>query len=136
MLTLAISSTPLVSSRSYSEDLRGHGGVPKRLTKVLGVCYLSQPSLLKMKNKEKINIRSAILRLDVSVNIDICMLFNTIVSDIFHSVVVCVNFLDTHMVSLVFFGKLGVTEYMSFGQNKGIDLTEKMTKSIIYVDAL
>jgi len=45
--------------------------------------------------------------IDVSVNIDICMLFNNIVSDIFHYVVVCVDFLDTHMASLVFFGKLG-----------------------------
>jgi hypothetical protein len=34
---------------------------------------------------------------------------NNIVSNNFHSVVVCVEFLDTHMMSLGFFGKLGVT---------------------------
>ena len=63
-----------------------------------------------MEPEEKISIRSAILRLDVSVNIDIRTLFNNIVSDIFHSIVVCVDFLGTHMVSLVFFVKLGATD--------------------------
>ena len=36
-------------------------------------------------------------------------LFNNIVFDTIHSVVVCVDFLDTHMASLVLFLKLGVT---------------------------
>jgi type II secretory pathway component PulF len=38
-------------------------------------------------------------------------LFNNIVSDTIHSIVVCVDFLGTHMMSLVFFIKLGVTIY-------------------------
>jgi hypothetical protein len=36
-------------------------------------------------------------------------LFTNIVSDTIHSVVVCVDFLRTHMASLVLFLKLGVT---------------------------
>jgi hypothetical protein len=41
-------------------------------------------------------------------------LLNNIVFDIFHSVVVCVDFLDTHMTSLVlFFRKPGVTTNIS-----------------------
>ena len=49
-------------------------------------------------------------------------LFNIIVSDIFDSVVVCVDFLDTHMVSLVFFGKLGVTAMVGDGEVYGKSL--------------
>jgi len=63
-----------------------------------------------MEPEEKISIRFHYTPIDVSVNIDICMLFNNIVSDNFYSVVVCVDFLGTHMASLVFFGKLGVTQ--------------------------
>ena len=37
-------------------------------------------------------------------------LFNNIISDIFYYVVVCVDFLGTHMMSLVFFEKLGATD--------------------------
>ena len=37
------------------------------------------------------------------------MLFNNIVSDTIHSVVVCVDFLGTHMANLVLSLKLGVT---------------------------
>ena len=48
---------------------------------------------------------------DVSVNIAIYTLFNNIVSDTIHSIVVCVDFLGTHMASLVLFLKLGVTEF-------------------------
>jgi hypothetical protein len=38
------------------------------------------------------------------------MLFNNIISDTIHSVVVCVDFLGTHMASLISFEKLGVIE--------------------------
>ena len=41
------------------------------------------------------------------------MLFNNIVSDTIHSVVVCVDFLGTHIASLVLFLKLGVTNKAS-----------------------
>jgi hypothetical protein len=37
-----------------------------------------------------------------------------IVFDIICSVVVCMNFLGTHMASLVFFGKLSVTKILIF----------------------
>ena len=49
---------------------------------------------------------------DVSVNIAIYTLFNNIVSDTIHSVVVCVDFLDTHMANLVLFLKLGMTSML------------------------
>jgi hypothetical protein len=49
------------------------------------------------------------------------MLFNNIVSDTIHSVVVCVDFLGTHIASLVFFGKLGVTCF-AYSLNLRIDL--------------
>ena len=45
---------------------------------------------------------------NVSVNIAMYMLFYNIVSDTIHSIIVCVDFLDTHMTSLVFFGNLGM----------------------------
>ena len=106
VLTIAIFSTPPFSSRSCLEDLRRHGGVPRTLTEVLGVHYTQ--SVVPMKN--------GVWRLvtvsrysDVSVNIVMYTLFNNIVSDTIHSVVVCVDFLGTHMASLVLFLKLGVT---------------------------
>ena len=39
------------------------------------------------------------------------MLFNSIVSDNIHSIVVYVDFLGTHIASLVFFRKLGTTDW-------------------------
>jgi hypothetical protein len=39
----------------------------------------------------------------------------SIVSHIIYFVVVCVDFLGTHMAILVFFGKLGVTEWYQSG---------------------
>ena len=40
-------------------------------------------------------------------------LFNNIVSDTIHSIVVRVDFLKIHIMSLVLFGKLGVTPHQS-----------------------
>jgi hypothetical protein len=45
-------------------------------------------------------------------------LFNNIVSDTIHSIVVCVDFLGTHMASLVLFLKLGVTKSKGAKANK------------------
>ena len=94
------------SSKSCSKDWWRHGGVPRTLTEVLGVHYTQ--SVVPMKN--------GVWRLvtvsrysDVSVNIVMYTLFNNIVSDTIHSVVVCVDFLGTHMANLVLSLKLGVT---------------------------
>jgi hypothetical protein len=49
---------------------------------------------------------------DVSVNIAMYTLYNNIVSDIFFHSDICVDFLGTHMTSLVlFFAKSGVTNH-------------------------
>ena len=42
-------------------------------------------------------------------------LFNNIVSDIFYSIVVCVDFLGTHMAGLVFFENPSVTDWYQSG---------------------
>jgi hypothetical protein len=106
MITLAISPTPPVSSQSCSEDWRWHGGFPRRLIKVLGV-WSPRSAVSMMNGAWRLDI---VLRYsDVSVSIHRYTLFNNIVFDTIHSVVVCVDFLDTHMVNLVLFLKLGVT---------------------------
>jgi len=43
------------------------------------------------------------------------MLFNDIIFDIIHSVVICVHFLGTHMVNLVLSLKLGVIDWYQSG---------------------
>jgi len=53
-------------------------------------------------------------------------LSNNIVFDIFHSIVVCVDFLGTHMTSLVFFGKLDLTDGLIITEPEG--LFAKVTK--------
>jgi hypothetical protein len=80
--------------------------VPRRFTEVLGICYAQ--SSVPMKNGAW-RLVTIPRYSDVSVNKAIYTLFNKIISDTFHSVVVYVDFLCTHMASLVFFGKLGVT---------------------------
>jgi hypothetical protein len=53
---------------------------------------------------------------DVSVNIAMYTLYNNIVSNIFFHSEICVDFLGTHMMSLVlFFAKSGVTEWYQSG---------------------
>jgi hypothetical protein len=64
-----------------------------------------------MEPEEKIS--TIPLYSDVSVNITMFSLYN-IVFDIFLSVVVCVDFLGTHMASLVLSLKLGVTSCLSY----------------------
>jgi hypothetical protein len=53
---------------------------------------------------------------DVSVNIAMYTLYNNIISDIFFHSDICVDFMGTHMISLVlFFEKPGVTEWYQSG---------------------
>jgi hypothetical protein len=105
VLTLAIFPTPQPLAKvaqKIDEDIE----VPRRLTGVLGICYPQSAIPVKTRAWRLVTVPRYS---DVSVNIAIYMLFNNIVSNTIHYVVVCVDFLGTHMTSLVLFLKLGVT---------------------------
>jgi hypothetical protein len=80
--------------------------VTRRLIGVLGIYY--PQSAIPVKNGAW-RLVTVPRYSDVSVNIAMLTLFNNIVSDTIHSVIGCVDFLDTYMVSMVLFLKLGVT---------------------------
>jgi hypothetical protein len=107
VLTLAISPRPPVSSRSCSEDLKRYGGFTRRLMEVLGICYPQSTVPVKSGAWSLVTVPR---NFDVSDDTTMYTLLNNIVFDIFHSIVVCVDFLGTHMMSLVlFFRKSGAT---------------------------
>jgi hypothetical protein len=79
---------------------------------VLGICY--PQSAVPEKNGAR-SLVTVPRYSDVSVNIAMYTYYNNIVSDIFFHSGICVDFLGTHMISLVlFFRKPGVTATMLF----------------------